>query len=102
MSAFRRALLRWLGQADPDGSDCPIPIPDCRTCRPDPLLTVSSLDPVEVGRQAVRGDAILDVVAWLRANGWQDDAGRLQRYAAWLIEARMAYELTTAGRGDPG
>lgn len=98
-----RARLR----RHPSPRDCPTF--DCRVClelhgvRPDPLLTVTSLDPVLVGRQAIEGDALLDVAAWLAANGWtgregmsedhpEDCAGRLQRYAAWLLKARAVYE----------
>jgi hypothetical protein len=59
----------------------------------DPLLVVTSLDPAEVGRQRVQGEAILDTAAWLEASGWADlDAGERQVYASWLLERRAAYE----------
>lgn len=71
----------------------PIPLPDCETCVADPLEIVTSMNPVEVGRQASRGEAILDVAAWLRCSGWSDcDAGYLQQYATWLLSRRAAYE----------
>lgn len=67
--------------------------------RPDPLLTVPSLDPAEVGRQASRGAAILDVVRWLDCQGWYgEDRGEVQRYACWLLERRAAYERGSAVR----
>lgn len=53
-----------------------------------------SRKPSAVGRQATLAAQITDVVAYLEAEGWHEDRGRLQRYAAWLIEARMAYEIT--------
>lgn len=69
-----------------------------RARRPDPLATVSSLNPAEVGRQPQFGAAILDAAAWLEASGWHDDsAGERQVYASWLLEQRDAYE-----RGEVG
>lgn len=56
-------------------------------------LFTERLDPVEVGRQASEGAAILDTVAWLECSGFVDeDRGHLQQYAAWLLAARAAYE----------
>lgn len=61
--------------------------------RSEPLLVVSSLDPREVGRQEIEGDAILDVVRWLECSGWYgEDRGALQCYAVWLLRRRAAYE----------
>ena len=96
---IRHHLRAWLAWAratrqQPSGlealftapSECPIPVPNCGTCRPIPF------DPVEVGPAATPAEAILDVVAWLRAEGWQDDAGYLQQYATFLLARRAAYE----------
>lgn len=83
MSRFRQALLRWLG-SDPAGVEA---------LMTQPLLRVWSKDPREVGRQRIRGAAILDVADWLWANGWADvAAGDRQQYAEWLLEQREAYE----------
>lgn len=91
MSRFRQALLRWL-KSDPDPSGV-------EALFTDPLLTVSSLDPREVGRQERRGGAILETAAWLEAAGWHDvETGDRQRYAAWLLEQRDAYERQGAPR----
>lgn len=91
MSRFRRALLRWLGQRHPAGLE------DLFTA--DPLMLVTSLDPVEVGRQESQAEAILDVVRWLDCQGWYgEDRGDLQRYACWLLQARAAYERGSAVR----
>lgn len=68
-----------------------------------PQLFVSSLNPAEVGRQAVEGDAIKDVARWLEYEGWTGDeipttdgtetsAGRLQRFAGGLLRRREKYE----------
>lgn len=59
----------------------------------DPLLIVTSLDPIEVGRQRSCAAAITDTVAWLEVSGFDDvDRGDLQRYALFLLEMRAAYE----------
>lgn len=81
----------------PSLRDCPTF--DCAVClelhgvRPDPRKFVTSLDPTRVGRQAVEGDAILDVSAWLASSGFADmPAGERQQYAAWILKTRAAYE----------
>ena len=94
---YLRAWLAWARatRQQPNGLEslftapepmCPIPIPNCGSCRPIPL------PPVGVGRAGSRGESILDVVDWLRSQGWQDDAGYLQQYATFLLSRRAAYE----------
>ena len=84
MNAFRRALLRWIGEPEPAGPEALFA---------DSRLDVTPLDPAEVGRQERFGAAILDTAAWLDANGWAGVcAGDRQVYAAWLLAARAAYE----------
>lgn len=108
---FLRAWLAWARSssqqptvlealfAAPTPSECPLPLPDCETCGPDPLAVVSSLDPIGVGRQQKRGEAILDVAAWLEASGWADvAAGERQQYACYLLRARADYERGGAVR----
>lgn len=76
------------------------PLPGRLTCDPDPLTEISSLDPIEVGRQAIQAKAIADVVLWLECSGWYgEDRGQLQQYGLWLIERRRAYE---GGKRVPG
>ena len=78
MSAFRRALLRWIAQAPAH--------PRWR-------------DPSTVGRQETYGAAILDTAEWLAANGFGDlGAGARQQYAAFLLEMRHRHELQGALR----
>lgn len=58
-----------------------------------PPASIIPLHPVKVGRQAGWVAAINDTVAWLEANGWYGTPrGRLQQYAAFLLERREAYE----------
>lgn len=85
MSRFRQALLRWLGQPEPTGVEA--------LFTTDPLLSVTSLDPSEVGRQRIWVAAVNDTVAWLESSGWAGTPrGDLQCYAAWLLAKRAAYE----------
>lgn len=50
-------------------------------------------DHSQIGRGAVEGVAILEIVRWLIANGWADvEIGELQQYACWLRRARADYE----------
>lgn len=111
LDRMRRRLRAWLSAgrgndsspgglealfAAPVENTCPIPEPGSQTCLPDPLVSVSSLDPVAVGRQPVGGDAIKDVVRWLEASGWYgEERGALQCYAVWLLRRRAAYEAPT-------
>lgn len=72
-------------------SACPIPLPNCETCRPEPV------DHRDVGRGDLRKETIAEVAAWLETEGWAgEDAGRLQVVAAWLIKRREAYERNGA------
>lgn len=85
-----RALFSRRNRAQPAGLEALFTTPPA--C-PDPLLKVSWLDPSDVGRQASWGAAIHETVAWLEANGFADvGRGDLQRYAAFLLERRAAYE----------
>jgi hypothetical protein len=52
--------------------------------------------PGQVGRQRTVSAQITDVVAYLEAEGWREDRGRLQCYALWLLEVRANYEKVTA------
>jgi hypothetical protein len=54
------------------------------------------LDPLAVGRQESRGEAILDTAAWLESGAWGgDERGEVQCYAAYLLAARARYEHGT-------
>lgn len=82
---IRRVVLRWLWRRPG-----PIGVESLFTESP---LAVTSLDPANVGRQRMWMAAVTDTVAWLEANGWSDvGRGDLQRYAAYLLEKRAAYE----------
>lgn len=90
VSRFRAALLRWVDRLYAERTDAIDMVTD------DPPLP---LDPAEVGRQAIRGDAILQVADWLAVSGFADvQAGDRQQYAEWLLEQREAYERQGALR----
>ena len=86
MNSFRRALLRWIARTpEPAGLEA--------------LFTEPLPTDAEVGRQASCGAAIHETVAWLEAHGFADvGRGDLQRYAAFLLERRAAYERQGALR----
>lgn len=87
--AWRKSYDARVAARHPSPRDCPSF--DCVVCRA--LRSVPVLDPTQVGRQAVEGDAILEVVGWLTVSGFADmPRGELQRYACWLLKARGDYE----------